>query len=124
MVTGKRVDEIFTIRFRQCLDNSSYTRKAFAETIGVTEQSIQRWLTGAAFPTMLKIQDIANTLGVSPQWLFGADEASPTRDAIISKITNEIHDLKSIEALEGVYMLIQRLKEEVADSQKKMTKEN
>lgn len=118
------IRNIFHSRLQEASNLSGVSQSEISRQLNVARNTVNKWFTGKTFPEPETIDLLASILNTSPQWLFGADETSPTRDAIISKITNEIHDLKSIEALEGVYMLIQRLKEEVADSQKKMTKEN
>jgi transcriptional regulator with XRE-family HTH domain len=106
---GKDVSVIFTERFIEALDRSSYTRKAFAEALDITENSVQRWIRGGTYPTMNKMQQVADLLKVSPQWLFGADEISP-REKIESEIMDKIKLVQKIQNLETILMSIEAVK--------------
>jgi transcriptional regulator with XRE-family HTH domain len=106
---SKNVDVIFTERFTRALDDSGYTRKAFGEALGLTETSIQRWIRGESHPTMNKIQQVADLLNKSPQWLFGAEEISP-REKIETKIIEKLKTIQKINNLETVLMSIEAVK--------------
>lgn len=105
-----KVDEIFTKRLTEAINLSRHTRKGFAESIGVTESTVQRWLNGQAHPTMNKIQAIADLLEVSPQWLFGANEVSK-RDRILESCNSTLKSIRELENLEVAQEAIQAIYE-------------
>ena len=52
-----------------------------AEAVGVTQQSVQKWESGANEPSLENLRLVASALGTTPQALVGGDDDPPTDPA-------------------------------------------
>lgn len=63
--------KIFYERLRQCRRERNLTQKQFAEFLGMTVRSYQRYELGDRKPDIEKLVIIANFFGVSADYLLG-----------------------------------------------------
>ncbi len=56
------------------------TQEEFANTFGVSYQSVSRWENGTCYPDVELIPDIADYFGISVDKLMGADKSAEQRD--------------------------------------------
>ena len=68
----KLSEKILTCRKRAML-----SQEALAERIGVSRQAISKWETGEAMPEVNKLLALAQTFGVTTDWLLSEDEPEP-----------------------------------------------
>ncbi len=57
-----------------CRKKEGLSQEALAEKLGVSRQAISKWETGDAVPEISKLLLIANTFGVSTDWLLSEDD--------------------------------------------------
>ena len=57
-----------------CRKRASLSQEALAEKIGVSRQAISKWETGESVPEINKLLLLANTFGVTADWLLSDDE--------------------------------------------------
>ena len=57
-----------------CRKRASLSQEALAEKIGVSRQAISKWETGESVPEINKLLLLANTFGVTTDWLLSDDE--------------------------------------------------
>src|SRR5271155_437740 len=75
-------------RIRQVREKAGLTRKAFGKSIGVTASAVANWEYGKA-PGSESVSRIAETYGVSADWLTGGEEPSKTTSAPTKTTSNE-----------------------------------
>lgn len=107
----EKMNEIFSMRFREAIDRMPLTRRDFANLIGVTESTVQNWLNGSSSPNLAKIDDISHALGVSPRWLFGANEEVPMRDSLIVRGQMALYQIEDMENLRLAVEAIENIRE-------------
>lgn len=61
-------------KIHACRKKSGMSQEALAEKIGVSRQSISKWETGEALPEITKLPLLAQTFGVSTDWLLREEE--------------------------------------------------
>lgn len=66
----KLKDKIFICRKRAGL-----SQEALADRMGVSRQAVSKWETGEAEPELAKLRILAETFGVSADWLLSEDDA-------------------------------------------------
>lgn len=66
--------EVFKERFRQGLKESGLTPLSFSEKIGVPVTTVNEWVTSLRLPNATDVLKIAQTLGVSADYLLGMTE--------------------------------------------------
>ncbi len=81
-----------------CRTNSGLTKEQFSEKLGISCETLHSWETGESEPTVNELIHIANTMGVSADWLLldrlppeqPAKNSSPSNSAegILEKITS------------------------------------
>jgi transcriptional regulator with XRE-family HTH domain len=110
--------QAFAVRFKQALKRSPKKVETPAELAlqfnlrhpneSISPQAAQKWLNGAARPTIDKINTLATWLNVSAQWLrYGiAEKIPPSTARPVSKKTTTNPDAFSDEEIK----LIQRLR--------------
>lgn len=57
-----------------CRRKASLSQEALAERIGVSRQAISKWETGEASPEITKLPLLAQTFGVTADWLLSGDD--------------------------------------------------
>ena len=58
---------------RSLRKDSGLTQSELAETVGVTQSLVAMWERGAAYPSALKLPDIADALGCTIDALYGRE---------------------------------------------------
>jgi len=58
-------------RLRECIANSQYTQKAIAEKIGVSEQTVSKYMTCNVFPALDTLSRLCRVLDVSADYILG-----------------------------------------------------
>ena len=59
------------IRLQLMLENLGLSQKEFAAKTGLTESSVCRYMQGARVPNATSLVQIADSTGVSPNWILG-----------------------------------------------------
>ena len=60
-----------------CRKRAMLSQEALAERIGVSRQAISKWETGEAMPEVTKLLQLAQTFGVTTDWLLSEDAPQP-----------------------------------------------
>ena len=60
-----------------CRKKAMLSQEALAERIGVSRQAISKWETGEATPEVTKLLQLAQTFGVTTDWLLSEDAPQP-----------------------------------------------
>ena len=60
-----------------CRRRAGLSQEALAERIGVSRQAISKWETGDASPEISKLPLLAQSFGVTTDWLLSEDEPTP-----------------------------------------------
>ena len=61
------------LRIAEARQIHNWSQEQLAEAIGTTQQTIQRWETGAVDPKISKVEAISAALGVTMSYLLGVD---------------------------------------------------
>lgn len=61
------------VRLSNCRQNRNMTQEEMARRLGVTPQAVSKWERGMSLPDVSILLDIARLLGVSTDWLLGAE---------------------------------------------------
>ena len=64
-----------------CRKKAMLSQEALAERIGVSRQAVSKWETGEAVPEVTKLLGLAQTFGVSTDWLLSEDDPAPEAPA-------------------------------------------
>ncbi len=80
------------------------TQEELAEKIGISGQAVSKWETNDSFPDTAILPDIADTLGVSLDMLFG--RKTVTRDAMAQSIFDYLRSEDVTEQEERLYELL------------------
>ena len=76
------------MRIQEAREARGWTQEQLANALGTTQQSLQRWESGAVDPKSSKILAMSELLGVTVSYLLGidpsADELSHDEHAIVS----------------------------------------
>ena len=64
-----------------CRRRAMLSQEALAERIGVSRQAVSKWETGEAMPEVTKLLQLAQTFGVSTDWLLSEDDPEPEASA-------------------------------------------
>lgn len=91
-------------RIQMLRKKAGWSQERLAEKLGVSRQTISKWENGAANPGMDRLQDLADTLGITMAELLGTD-AQATEDERIAEYEEEIRGLKKKRALHIVSIL-------------------
>lgn len=59
------------IRLQLMLDNFGLSQKEFAAKTGLTESTVCRYIQGSRIPNATSLVQIADSMGVSPNWILG-----------------------------------------------------
>ena len=68
-----------------CRKKEGLSQEALAEKLGVSRQAISKWETGDAVPEISKLLLIANTFGVSTDWLLSEDDEEHDKDKEVER---------------------------------------
>ena len=60
-----------------CRKKAMLSQEALAERLGVSRQAISKWETGEAMPEVTKLLQLAQTFGVTTDWLLNDDAPLP-----------------------------------------------
>ena len=60
-----------------CRKKAMLSQEALAERVGVSRQAVSKWETGEAVPEVTKLLGLAQTFGVSTDWLLSEDDPAP-----------------------------------------------
>ncbi len=81
-----------------CRTNSGLTKEQFSEKLGISCETLHSWETGEAVPTVNELIHIADTFGVSADWLIldrlpseqsaQTSSSSNSAEGILGKITS------------------------------------
>ena len=61
------------LRIAEARQIRNWSQEQLAEAVGTTQQTIQRWETGAVDPKIGKVEAISAALGVTMSFLLGVD---------------------------------------------------
>ncbi len=64
----------FKKNIKSLIDSSGLTVKAFSERVGLTPPAVSRYLSGDRKPELHAVVGIAESFGVSVDWLIGLSE--------------------------------------------------
>lgn len=103
------INYIFTSRLRQALNNSGWSQRRLASRFGVQPNTANAWFTGKNFPGFEIIEQLAELLNVSPQWLFGADEPEPLRDSLLVKAYARLSEIRDLDNLRTALEAIEKI---------------
>lgn len=73
-MTLGRVKSWDSDRFRLALQDRQLTHVEFANQLGVNRRVVKGWAMGQMVPSVQRLPEIVERLGVSPFWLFGKTE--------------------------------------------------
>lgn len=65
---------IFSSRFREALNKSSYNTHTIAEKLNLSPATISRYNNGLMLPKLTTLYQAADLLNVSPEWLMGKSD--------------------------------------------------
>ena len=80
----------FGKNIKSLIDSSGLTMKAFAERVGLTPPAISRYLTGERKPELHPVVSIAESFGVSVDWLIGLSENK------FDTLTDEVREIVNL----------------------------
>ena len=60
-----------------CRKKQGLSQEKLAEKLGVSRQAVSKWETGESEPEISKLNAIAQTFGVTVDWLLSDEEAAP-----------------------------------------------
>ena len=60
-----------------CRKKAGLSQEALAERLGVSRQAVSKWETGEAVPELSKLMLLAQTFGVTTDWLLSESEPEP-----------------------------------------------
>lgn len=60
-----------------CRKKAGLSQEALAEKLGVSRQAVSKWETGEAVPELSKLMLLAQTFGVTTDWLLSESEPEP-----------------------------------------------
>lgn len=60
-----------------CRKKALLSQETLAERVGVSRQAVSKWETGEAMPEVSKLLQLAQTFGVTTDWLLSEDEPEP-----------------------------------------------
>lgn len=61
-------------RLRECIGNSSFTQKIIAEKIGVSEQTVSKYMKSNVFPALDTLAKLCIVLDVSSDYILGLND--------------------------------------------------
>lgn len=76
-------------RLRLIMIAHGVSQKTFAQTIGATQSSVSRWLTGKGVPSIYFCGRIAEMYGINPAWLIGV-KGCPMKLEKIPECSDEV----------------------------------
>lgn len=90
----EQISTIFLERLRKAQKESGISQRKLATLLGVQPNTVNSWLTGKNFPGFDTVEELAEILEVSSNWLFGGQEADLNKVKVklieeISKSDNE-----------------------------------
>lgn len=65
------------LRIQEAREARGWTQEQLANAIGTTQQTIQRWETGAVDPQVSKILQISEALGITTSFILGMQDPIP-----------------------------------------------
>lgn len=68
------------LRIQEAREARGWSQEKLANAIGTTQQTIQRWESGAVDPQISKVEAISGALGVTVSFLLGVETAAPAPD--------------------------------------------
>lgn len=81
------------LRIQEAREAHGWTQERLANELGTTQQTVQRWETGAVDPKISKVVAISELLGVTVSYLLGTDmpldQSLLDQSLIDHSITNE-----------------------------------
>lgn len=70
--------DILAKRLREAMAAKDLTIQEVADKSGISSSGLKRWLAGTGVPRSDNLQRVADTLGVTWDWLLGLPDALPT----------------------------------------------
>lgn len=99
------ISETFTLRLNEALKESGIKKVDIQRRLQKSKQTVFNWFNGVNWPSPQEIDIIAEMLGVTPQWLFGANPIDKGRDQLVLEIIGATQKLKDKTNLEAVKTL-------------------
>lgn len=62
------------IRLRECIKNATYSQKEIAKAIGVSAQTVSKYMTQNIFPALDTLAKLCKFLDVRSDYILGLDE--------------------------------------------------
>lgn len=62
-------------KLRECIKNSSYTQKEIAKQIGVSPQTVSKYMKNNIFPALDTLAKLCNLLDVSADYILGLTDS-------------------------------------------------
>ncbi|MBQ2714471.1 MAG: helix-turn-helix transcriptional regulator [Clostridia bacterium] len=63
--------ELIQVRLRECIKNSNYTQKEIALAIGVSPQTLSKYMRKNIFPALDTLAKLCNFLDVKSDYILG-----------------------------------------------------
>lgn len=80
------------IRLKKIRENRNWTQKSLAEAMHTTQQTIARWESGKAEPSIANLRDLAVLFGISIDSLIGSEKVIKTSDLMTYGEKKELKD--------------------------------
>lgn len=99
-------------RLREAIRKSGKKQKDIASCINVTEVTLSRYCSGSIYPRRKKLNELAEILNVSEQWLLCGEEAAESAGAITDEKNNfdwKSRALAAEERLERIEKILNEL---------------
>ena len=94
------VRKIFTDRLSRASVSADVSQSFIAKELKTSRNTVNRWFNGHSFPEPETIDQLAEILGVTPQWLFGANDHGLDVEQV--KATRQIMEFRSSEILREI----------------------
>lgn len=82
----------YMIRLKKIRENRNWTQKSLAEAMHTTQQTIARWESGKAEPSIANLRDLAVLFGISIDSLIGNEKVIKTSDLMTYCEKKELKD--------------------------------
>ena len=81
------------LRIAEARHIRNWSQEQLAEAVGTTQQTIQRWETGAVDPKISKVEAMSAALGVTMSFLLGVDPIEYDSSAVLPTDEKRLLDL-------------------------------
>ena len=107
------INNIFLTRLRSALKAKEgiWSQRKIAAHFNIRPNTVNCWFTGKNFPGLDMVNQLAEILDVSPQWLFGAEEADKSKDRLIIELIEKAQSIRTITGLQAALEALDAIRE-------------